>query len=330
MEPAPPTRYPKGDRVLANSVTLMCDALMSQELSYAIAEGDAGRVYEIMKVLLLTFAGSSHNKYTTYLLESDSEGQLEEQAGISENAKGPAACQSLAIIRPIISVPSFITLEALKKALICIKHLPLNLPQPCVEVLMHLLIQRYGTEQLWSFDLSSDRIMEFFHHHFSLCHPFSSTTEGRRIILKSRIRSSLSLTTLRPSTSVPGAIGPSMFIVADNLTGQAAVKTAYGAIAQWSSSGYICLLRPFSNLSSNNWGNSEMCDALKAPKTIPPYMIHGLMLTRHIQQVVKKLSDNQWREVMTATHAFAVTKGKKRSRSSSGNDAATADGYCKG
>ncbi|PPR02512.1 LOW QUALITY PROTEIN: hypothetical protein CVT26_011996 [Gymnopilus dilepis] len=48
-ELVPPTRHAKGDRVLANSITFMRDALMSRELSYAIAEGDAGRVYEIMK-----------------------------------------------------------------------------------------------------------------------------------------------------------------------------------------------------------------------------------------------------------------------------------------
>jgi hypothetical protein len=36
--------------VLANSITLMRDSLMSREMSYAIAEGDPGRVYEIMKV----------------------------------------------------------------------------------------------------------------------------------------------------------------------------------------------------------------------------------------------------------------------------------------
>lgn len=43
-------RHEKGDRVLANSITLMRDALLEREVNYAIAEGDAGRVYEIMKV----------------------------------------------------------------------------------------------------------------------------------------------------------------------------------------------------------------------------------------------------------------------------------------
>lgn len=39
-----------GDRVLANSITFMRDALISREISYAIAQGDAGRVYQMMKV----------------------------------------------------------------------------------------------------------------------------------------------------------------------------------------------------------------------------------------------------------------------------------------
>jgi hypothetical protein len=43
-------RHPQGDRVLANSVAFMRDAMMSREMSYAIAEGDVGRVYEVMKV----------------------------------------------------------------------------------------------------------------------------------------------------------------------------------------------------------------------------------------------------------------------------------------
>ncbi|KAF8811788.1 hypothetical protein BYT27DRAFT_7336050 [Phlegmacium glaucopus] len=60
----------KGDRVLANSITFMRDALLSREMSYATAEGDAGRVYEAMKMMLFTFAGSSHSKYTSYLLET--------------------------------------------------------------------------------------------------------------------------------------------------------------------------------------------------------------------------------------------------------------------
>lgn len=46
----PASRNPCGDRVLANSINFMRDALVSREMSYAIAEGDVGRVYEVMKV----------------------------------------------------------------------------------------------------------------------------------------------------------------------------------------------------------------------------------------------------------------------------------------
>lgn len=78
----------KGDFVLARSVSFMRDALISREAAYAAAEGDVGRVYEVVKVSLLSltfsakmalmasskvmlfmFASSSHSKYVTYLLE---------------------------------------------------------------------------------------------------------------------------------------------------------------------------------------------------------------------------------------------------------------------
>lgn len=66
----------------------MRDDLISREAAYAAAEGDVGRVYEVvkvsflyltfsakmvlmasLKVMLFTFAGSSHSKYVTYPLE---------------------------------------------------------------------------------------------------------------------------------------------------------------------------------------------------------------------------------------------------------------------
>lgn len=43
-------RHQQGDRVLANSIAFMRDASLSEEISFATAEGDAGRVYEAMKV----------------------------------------------------------------------------------------------------------------------------------------------------------------------------------------------------------------------------------------------------------------------------------------
>jgi hypothetical protein len=42
----------KGDRALANSIALMRDAMISHDMSYAIVEGDMGRVYEVMKVTI--------------------------------------------------------------------------------------------------------------------------------------------------------------------------------------------------------------------------------------------------------------------------------------
>lgn len=48
----PPEEF-KGDRVLARSIALMRDLLWSRECANAVAEGDAGRVYEILKVKLL-------------------------------------------------------------------------------------------------------------------------------------------------------------------------------------------------------------------------------------------------------------------------------------
>ncbi|OJT06327.1 hypothetical protein TRAPUB_2789 [Trametes pubescens] len=59
----------RGDQALADSIAFMKDAWVSREFMYAAAEGDVGRVYEAMKMMLFTFAGSSHTKYTSYLLE---------------------------------------------------------------------------------------------------------------------------------------------------------------------------------------------------------------------------------------------------------------------
>ncbi|KAI0745745.1 hypothetical protein C8Q76DRAFT_604373 [Earliella scabrosa] len=58
-----------GDRVLANAINFMHDVFVVREFLYAVAEGDAGRVYEAMKIMLFVFAGTSHSKYTGYLLE---------------------------------------------------------------------------------------------------------------------------------------------------------------------------------------------------------------------------------------------------------------------
>ena len=43
----------RGDRVLAGSIAFICDGMNSREFTYAVAEGDVGRVYESMKVSLI-------------------------------------------------------------------------------------------------------------------------------------------------------------------------------------------------------------------------------------------------------------------------------------
>ncbi|TFY80848.1 hypothetical protein EWM64_g3165 [Hericium alpestre] len=45
------------------------DERVGKEAAYAVAVGDAGHVYECVKLWLFTFAGSGHSKYTTYLME---------------------------------------------------------------------------------------------------------------------------------------------------------------------------------------------------------------------------------------------------------------------
>ncbi|KAL0956773.1 hypothetical protein HGRIS_002893 [Hohenbuehelia grisea] len=65
-----PLVSPNGDQTLSQSIAFMRDASIAREVAYAVAEGDAGRAWEGIKVMALTFAGSNHAKYTQYLLES--------------------------------------------------------------------------------------------------------------------------------------------------------------------------------------------------------------------------------------------------------------------
>ena len=51
IKDSPPDDF-KGDRVLARSIALMQDLMWSRKCAYAVAEGDTGRVYEILKVTL--------------------------------------------------------------------------------------------------------------------------------------------------------------------------------------------------------------------------------------------------------------------------------------
>ncbi|KAF8232602.1 hypothetical protein L208DRAFT_1377576 [Tricholoma matsutake] len=58
-----------GDRVLANSIFFLQDFGWWIELTYAVPEGGIGRIFEILKVWIFTFGGSSHQNYMTYLLK---------------------------------------------------------------------------------------------------------------------------------------------------------------------------------------------------------------------------------------------------------------------
>ena len=58
-----------GDQVLARSIAFMRETMISREAMLASAEGDVGRLYEMIKVMFFTFAGSPHSNYTAYFLE---------------------------------------------------------------------------------------------------------------------------------------------------------------------------------------------------------------------------------------------------------------------
>ncbi|KAJ7267142.1 hypothetical protein C8J57DRAFT_1068065 [Mycena rebaudengoi] len=66
--PPPPLEF-FGDQVLFDNGTFMHDAMISREVAAAAAQGAVGRVWEGLKVMVFTFAGSTHSKYTNYLLE---------------------------------------------------------------------------------------------------------------------------------------------------------------------------------------------------------------------------------------------------------------------
>ncbi|KAF8958799.1 hypothetical protein BDZ97DRAFT_1940816 [Flammula alnicola] len=75
--PTPANLKFMGDQVLGQSISFMRDAMFAREMTLAIADGDVGRVWEIIKVMLFTFAGSSHSNYMKYLLEMITKIELE-------------------------------------------------------------------------------------------------------------------------------------------------------------------------------------------------------------------------------------------------------------
>ncbi|KAK7006681.1 hypothetical protein R3P38DRAFT_2555300 [Favolaschia claudopus] len=58
-----------GDRVLSNSILFIMEFGWWVELNYAIPEGDVGRVLEILKIFIFTFAGTTHQNYMRYMLD---------------------------------------------------------------------------------------------------------------------------------------------------------------------------------------------------------------------------------------------------------------------
>ncbi|KAJ7706777.1 hypothetical protein B0H17DRAFT_850412, partial [Mycena rosella] len=65
------TRGPcKGDFVLGQSIDFLRDGLNSRKMATAVADGDVGRLYECIKYMLFTFAGSTHTNYMNYVLET--------------------------------------------------------------------------------------------------------------------------------------------------------------------------------------------------------------------------------------------------------------------
>ncbi|KAH9949518.1 hypothetical protein B0H21DRAFT_672644, partial [Amylocystis lapponica] len=79
----PPEPF-KGDRVLYHSIVFIRDGVVSREFAYAMAEGDVGRAYEALKIMLFTFAGSTHTKYTSYLLETIANLELESSPALRD------------------------------------------------------------------------------------------------------------------------------------------------------------------------------------------------------------------------------------------------------
>ncbi|KZV59150.1 hypothetical protein PENSPDRAFT_595952 [Peniophora sp. CONT] len=59
----------KGDLSLANRVQRMRDCMIHYSFQAAVADGDIGRVMEVLNIWVFTFAGSGKTKYTNELLE---------------------------------------------------------------------------------------------------------------------------------------------------------------------------------------------------------------------------------------------------------------------
>ncbi|KAJ7504709.1 hypothetical protein B0H11DRAFT_1619969, partial [Mycena galericulata] len=58
-----------GDRVFSNAILFIMEFGWWIELNCAIPEGDVGRVLEILKIFIFTFAGTSNQNYMGYMLD---------------------------------------------------------------------------------------------------------------------------------------------------------------------------------------------------------------------------------------------------------------------
>ncbi|THH07257.1 hypothetical protein EW146_g9376 [Bondarzewia mesenterica] len=67
-ETVPPKQF-DGDWLLANCMMLMRNGIWFLEYCKAIALGDIGRTWEVIKLLIFTFVGAGNTNYTTYLVE---------------------------------------------------------------------------------------------------------------------------------------------------------------------------------------------------------------------------------------------------------------------
>ncbi|KAJ7754624.1 hypothetical protein DFH07DRAFT_743698, partial [Mycena maculata] len=74
----------RGDFVLAQAMDFLRDGLNSRKIATAVAEGDVGRLYECIKYMLFTFAGSTHTNYMGYVLETICNLELESSPGLKE------------------------------------------------------------------------------------------------------------------------------------------------------------------------------------------------------------------------------------------------------
>ncbi|KAJ7083421.1 hypothetical protein C8R44DRAFT_722063 [Mycena epipterygia] len=82
--PTIPPSQCKGDFVLGQAQDFIRDGMNSRKMATAVAEGNVGRVYESIKYMLFTFAGSTHTNYVGYLLETIINLELESSPGLKE------------------------------------------------------------------------------------------------------------------------------------------------------------------------------------------------------------------------------------------------------